>query len=357
MTLSPVEQQRNTVQFVYPAMSFDKKMQQGPVLPSTLKGMAPMPNDRTRTAIQHDYEKVGQFCFPSALLPGVVRPQPDFPSLHWLNVAELEFAEVYVQKVRFLRALAKVPQYKEDTSGADFENWIYDFAEAKLKELYVHFPRQIEAFPLHFEDPYSIYWLSGDATGRVKVTKSRQNKTPQEFAGLARVQRAALDTKGISLVGEINTFVTVSPLQCLEYDDGADELYKLYCEESLTLPFNMIMKKRAPHHYLSVNERTATPLGRIKAGAQAICFNSGLFGVLATVKGKDGKRGTVKLEIDKEREERKVHDPFVAENLLRNAMSEAPAERGAAKPVQKAGDSEVAQRIKGEVLSKRYFGD
>jgi hypothetical protein len=39
--------------------------------------------------------------------------------------------------------------------------------------------------------------------------------------------------------------------------------------------------------------------------------------VLATVKGKDGKRGTVKLEINKEQEEGKIHNPFVAENLLR----------------------------------------
>ena len=68
------------------------------------------------------------------------------------------------------------------------------------------------------------------------------------------------------------------------------------------LPFNMIMKKRDPYHYLNMNERTATPLGRIKAGGEAICFNEGLFGVLGAVKGKDGKRGTVKLEINKDRE-------------------------------------------------------
>lgn len=119
----------------------------------------------------------------------------------------------------------------------------------------------------------------------------------------------------------------------------------------------MIMKKRDPYHYLSMNERTATPLGRMKAGGQAICFNESLFGVLGTVKGKDGKRGTVKLEINKEKEERKIHNPFMAENLLRKEMSEAPAERGADKNAKKAGDSEIAQRIKEEVLSKRYYGD
>lgn len=285
----------------------------------------------------------------------MVTPQPGFPSLLWLNVVELDFADVYVQKVRFQRALARVPQYKEDTNGADFEDWIYKFAGSKLKELYVHFPWQIEAFPLYFEDPYSIYFLSGDG-GRVKVTKSRQTKTPQEFAGLIRTQRANLDSKGITLVGDINTFVTVSPLKALEYDEGADELYKLYEEESFTIPFNMMMKTRSPNHYLGVNERTATRLGRLKQGMPTICFNEQLFGVLGRLKNKDMRRGTVKVEINAEQEEKKIHDPFVAENLLRGAMSDAPIDRGA-KNAKKTGDSEIAQRIKGELLGKRYFGD
>ena len=71
--------------------------------------MKDYPNDRTRVVIQRDYEQVGQFCFPSKQLKGVVSPQPDFPSMHWLNVAELDFAEVYINKVCFKQALAKVP--------------------------------------------------------------------------------------------------------------------------------------------------------------------------------------------------------------------------------------------------------
>lgn len=156
------------------------------------------------------------------------------------------------------------------------------------------------------------------------MTKLRQNKTPEEFAGMARVLRASLEAKGIKLTGDVNTFVTVCTLNCLEYDDERDELYKLYSEQSMTLPFNLVMKKRDPYHYLNVNERTATPFGRIKAGGEAICFNEGLFGVLGKAKGKDGKRGTVKLEINKEIEERKIHHPFVAENFLRREMAEGP---------------------------------
>ena len=81
-------------------------------------------------------------------------------------------------------------------------------------------------------------------------------------------------------MGDINTFVTVSTLKDLQYDEGADELYKLYEEELQTIPFNMMMKTRAPNHYLAVNEKTSTRLGRFKQGMPTICFNEQLFGVL-----------------------------------------------------------------------------
>lgn len=74
MTLSAVEWERNTVKFTYPAIMYDKKMLKGQVLQSTLKSMGPLQDDRTRTVPQHDYERVGEFCFPSKLLEGVVRP-------------------------------------------------------------------------------------------------------------------------------------------------------------------------------------------------------------------------------------------------------------------------------------------
>lgn len=59
----------------------------------------------------------------------------------WLNADGLDFAEVYVQKVCFHRALVRVPQYKEDTNGKDFEDWIYRFEESRIQELYVNFPQ------------------------------------------------------------------------------------------------------------------------------------------------------------------------------------------------------------------------
>jgi hypothetical protein len=42
-----------------------------------------------------------------------------------------------------------------------------------------------------------------------------------------------------------------------------------------------------------------------------------LFGVIGQVKSKDARQNTVKIEIDKESEESKIHNPFLAENFLK----------------------------------------
>lgn len=121
--------------------------------------MDDLPYDFSRIQWHDDYENVGSVAFPSALLKGVTWPMPDYPSMQWCGVKELDYAEKFVNKVAFKQCLAVIPQTKEDVSGADFEDWIYRFSESKIKELYVKFPYQIEAFPLYFEDPFSIYQI------------------------------------------------------------------------------------------------------------------------------------------------------------------------------------------------------
>ena len=51
MALSPVEEIRNTIKFVYNGMMFDKTLKQGSLLPSTLKTMSPFEDDRTKTVV------------------------------------------------------------------------------------------------------------------------------------------------------------------------------------------------------------------------------------------------------------------------------------------------------------------
>jgi len=111
--------------------------------------------------------------------------------------------------------------------------------------------------------------------------------------------------------------VTVSTVIGTEYDDVNDCIYKLYSEETMTVPFNLIMKKRAANHYLNVNERINIKIGRVKTGKPGILFNPGLLGVTGTVKGKDMKKNQVKVEFNIKQEESKVHHPFFSENFLR----------------------------------------
>lgn len=51
MTLTPVEEVRNTIKFVYNGLMFDKTLKEGTLLPSTLKTMGPFKDDRSKTVI------------------------------------------------------------------------------------------------------------------------------------------------------------------------------------------------------------------------------------------------------------------------------------------------------------------
>jgi 5'-3' exonuclease len=107
MQLNKEEWQRNTTSFTYPSYFFDANLaknrdrQTAKVLKSTLRHMDNYKHDFTQMTFHDDYEKCGQFSFISKLLPGVRYPQPDYPSLNWLDVTELHSTEKYINKVAF----------------------------------------------------------------------------------------------------------------------------------------------------------------------------------------------------------------------------------------------------------------
>jgi hypothetical protein len=119
---------------------------------------------------------------------------------------------------------------------------------------------------------------------------------------------------------EFNTLVTLSTVVGTDYDEVHDTTSKVYFDGSITVPFNLCMKNRSANHYLNVNDRVNRVLGRINNGQDAVCFNPGLLGVIGSVKGRDSKNNNVKLEIDKINEESKIHNPFLAENLLKKEI-------------------------------------
>lgn len=102
--------------------------------------MKDLKNDCSAIEMHDDYENVGKFAFITHQLPGVIHPQCDFPSMKWLNITKLEYSDKWINRVRFEQLLAVIPQCPEDTSGGDFEDWIYNFIESRQRELYINFP-------------------------------------------------------------------------------------------------------------------------------------------------------------------------------------------------------------------------
>ncbi len=93
--------------------------------------MNELKGDKSKFKYCNDYEKVGTSSFSSQLLKGVTTPLAGFPSLYWLNVNDLEPRDVCISKVLLKQFLVKIPRCIEDTSGKDFENWIFKFINSK----------------------------------------------------------------------------------------------------------------------------------------------------------------------------------------------------------------------------------
>jgi len=217
---------------------------------------------------------------------------------------------------------------------------------------------------LSFEAPFSVYQIHFDNNlGNMHVTKLRQDKSPDQFRIHCNIVNSKLHDQGIH-VPEFNTLVTVNTVVGTEYDDVNNEVYKVYSEQSTTIPFNVCMRKRAAGHYLNVNRRTNSSNGKVVVGQDAICLNQGLFGVIGKVKARDPKKMTAKLEIDQEAEESKVHNPFLGENFLRKELVESGlldeiqgrdnAKRGKKGQPAEAKSGEAGKR---DNKIKRYYGD
>ena len=110
--------------------------------------------------------------------------------------------------------------------------------------------------------------------------------------------------------------MTVNKLQGVDFDHNNCQFFKTYEEDTLRIPLNMVVKRRDVNHYLNVNPRTSTLDQSIKKRQQSICLNMKLFGVMGVVDKIDKKKWEVKVNFDREAEENKLHDPFVAQNLL-----------------------------------------
>jgi hypothetical protein len=244
--------------------------------------------------------------------------------------------------------LVKVPGCMEDHSGEKFENWVYSFAQSNQSQLFTGYPYQIESFPINFEDPFSIYAIeSANGGAGFHVRKLRQTKNADQFRIQCNMVRSRMQGAGIDVGEDFNTLVSVARIEGSRYDEYTDTVVKTWAEEWETIPFKMVIRKRPVNHYMNINMRLNSRLGRIQNQRPAVCYNEYLFGVMGVVKSKDMRKETVKMEINAKEEESKIHNPFVAENFLKRAYqikNQMLAQK------KDAADGQL-------VLESKYYGD
>ena len=88
-TLSNEDQIRNCSVFEIFAYNLNK-IGSSKILKSTLKSFTTVVNDLTQVTLIKEYENVGTMSFKSALLPGVKKPSPGYPSFEYLGIRELQ---------------------------------------------------------------------------------------------------------------------------------------------------------------------------------------------------------------------------------------------------------------------------
>ena len=68
----------------------------------------------------------------------------------------------------------RVAPVAEEADPEELERYIYKFLKQSMKELYIGFPYQLEAFPTIIEDEDYVYQIYGDVyTSNYRVHKER----------------------------------------------------------------------------------------------------------------------------------------------------------------------------------------
>ena len=62
----------------------------------------------------------------------------------------------------FQKCMVVIPQCIEETQPEDLEKYLLKLSKAQKKDVFIDFPFQREAFPMQFEDRFSVYTLYGD---------------------------------------------------------------------------------------------------------------------------------------------------------------------------------------------------
>lgn len=164
-----------------------------------------------------------------------------------------------MRKVQFKKVLVNIPQCQEESQPELLEEYLQKLAKATHKSVFIDLPFQLEAFPMYFEDAFSVYTLHGDeSTNYFTVQHAQQQRSFNEWEGLVKRVRHRLTEKGINCPAETtNVLVTCSKVQGVNYMGDYDNHYyfKTYQEKFEIVPLSLLVRRRDNSHYLNVDAR------------------------------------------------------------------------------------------------------
>jgi hypothetical protein len=80
--------------------------------------------------------------------------------------------------------------------------------------------------------------------------------------------------------GNFKTLVRVSKVNGVRYDSVQKLFYKVYDEDTILVPFSLLVQRRPTHHFMNVTKRVMNLGQAFEAGEQVISLTPNLFGVM-----------------------------------------------------------------------------
>lgn len=125
----------------------------------------------------------------------------------------------------FKRALVVIPQVIEEAQPENLEKYLYKLTKQAKKDVFIGFPNQREAFPMTFEDRFSVYTLYGDYyENQYSIQVNDQALTEEEWIRRVETVRGALEKDGIYCPEEkVNVLVAVSPMDKVLFNNDFED--------------------------------------------------------------------------------------------------------------------------------------
>ena len=136
------------------------------------------------------------------------------------------------------------------------------------------------------------------------------------------------------------------------YETGANYFYKTYEEQMVTVPLSLIMRRRDNNHNLNVDLRMRQHEDELKKGQQVVCLQMNLFGLIGTVENIDSRKYQIKVNLDKDTEQKRIHDPYMGTNHLSSFYANATEEELKGQQFFQSEEIEKMMRLRDGVISR-----